>query len=513
VPDRAEYVNRLEEWERDQQRYALLAAIRYERCARSFADFVEAFWHVVDPAEYVRTWGVDCLCEYLQAVSAGELQNLVVNMPPRLAKSTVCAVLWPVWDWIEHPERAWLTASYAHPLAIRDSDRSRMVIRSEFFQIGYGGRFQLRQGQDEKHRYDNDQGGHRIATSVGAATTGEGGNICLVDDPHSVTEAFSEAKRERCKNWFKGAFSTRLNDRASDHLVIVGQRVHVDDLCAATLENDKRGKWTHVKLQMQAKRTYSIPQPLTGSERVIEQGELLCPERFDAQQVADLTEELGPYQAPAQLDQEPMPEGGTIFKRKYWSFYQRLPKRFDRFIISGDTAYKDTAAADWSAFGVWGALGRAYYKIGHLREKLEYPDLKRTVRQFYKNWNGLLLGKYGLPVTELVIEDKASGISLVQEFQRDNVLGDIVRPIKFDRNKVAHAHSVLPVVSAGRVRLPESEDVVSAEMEIAVQPWLHDYLTEMDKFPASKHDDQADETMHAITFFETEANVPAMAFG
>jgi hypothetical protein len=145
-------------------------------------------------------------------VTEGRLGDLIINVPPGHAKSLLTAVFWPAWVWISQPHIRWLFASYAAGLSVRDSVRCRRLIESPWYQRRWGDRYHLSVDQNQKHRFDNDRTGYRIATSVGGAATGERGDVIVVDDPHSVEQAESDLQRRAAVEWFSGTMCTRLND-------------------------------------------------------------------------------------------------------------------------------------------------------------------------------------------------------------------------------------------------------------------------------------------------------------
>src|SRR4029453_3033190 len=103
-------------------RPSLVAEIESEMARRSLREFVRQAWHVVEPSTaYVTGWHLDAICDHLEAVSKGQIRNLLINMPPRHMKSLVFSVFWPCWEWVRKPEKRWLFASYAGSLSIRDS--------------------------------------------------------------------------------------------------------------------------------------------------------------------------------------------------------------------------------------------------------------------------------------------------------------------------------------------------------------------------------------------------------
>ena len=165
----------------------------------------------------------------MQAVTEGRIQNLIINVPPGHAKSLLTAVFWPAWVWIDHPETRWLFSSYREALAIRDSVKCRRLIESDWYQQRWGDRYQMVEDQNQKHRFENDRTGYRVVVPMSGGT-GERGDIVVVDDPHSVEQAESDAARTGAIDWWNGTMSTRLNDLSKGHKVVIQQRLHEADL-------------------------------------------------------------------------------------------------------------------------------------------------------------------------------------------------------------------------------------------------------------------------------------------
>ena len=213
---------------------------------KSLRRFILGAWKVVEPATpFIPGFHLDAICDHLQAVSAGEIRNLLINIPPRHMKSLAVCVFWPAWEWITFPHRRFLFASYAQSLSERDSVRCRRLIESPWYQQHWSDRFTLSSDQNTKLRYDNNFAGCRIATSVGGAATGEGGDYVIVDDPHNVVDRESETKRVEALTWWDETMSTRLNDPKKGSKVIVMQRIHERDLSGHVLA---QGGYDHLYL-------------------------------------------------------------------------------------------------------------------------------------------------------------------------------------------------------------------------------------------------------------------------
>lgn len=151
----------------------------------SLYEFLKAGWRYIDPNPYVDSWHLGAIAEHLEAVKDGEIKRLIINQPPRTSKSSMLVAFDP-WVWAQAertdtsgPGVQFLHASYAQNLSIRDSVKTRRLIESPWYQRYWGDRVRITSDQNTKVRFDNAAGGYRLATSVGGALTGEGGN-CFV---------------------------------------------------------------------------------------------------------------------------------------------------------------------------------------------------------------------------------------------------------------------------------------------------------------------------------------------
>ena len=455
-----------------------LETIRAERARRSLREFVAQAWHVVEPATpFAPGWHIDAICEHLEAVTRGEIRNLVVNMPPRHMKSLAISVFWPAWVWATQPEKRWIFASYAQALATRDSLKCRHIIQSPWYRARWDDVYQLSDEQNAKMRFENNRRGYRLATSVGGVTTGEGGDVLVVDDPHNVLQAESDAIRQSVLDWWDMAMSTRGNDPATVARVVVMQRVHEQDLSGHVFE---QGGYEHLCLPAEYEGAVWVkgsPLNATGGVTGIgwrdprtQDGELLWSERFNARDLAELKTRLGSYGASAQLQQRPSPAAGGLLKRDWWRFAAAPPDQFDAIAMSWDCAFKDLEDSDYVVGQVWGRVGARRYLLDQVRGQMGFPATITAVTALAAKW----------PQAHLkLIEDKANGTAVIQTLQARTPGIVAVNP---EGGKVARAHAVSPFIEAGNVFLPEPNGA----------PWVSDFIEECAAFPRGAHDDQVD---------------------
>ena len=451
-----------------------LEDIRAARARSSFRSYIEQAWAVVEPAvPYVHGWHIDAICEHLEAVSRGRIRNLLINMPPRHMKSLCVSVFWPTWRWIDHPETRWLFASYAEALAVRDALKSRRIIQSPWYQARWSDRFQLAGDQNIKSRYENDKTGYRLVTSVGGSATGEGGDFVIVDDPHNVNEALSDARRESALIWWDQVMSTRLNDPKTGAKVIVMQRVHENDLAGHVLA---QGGYEHLRLPTEYEPKRMVETSIGWRDPRTEPGELLWPERFGPDEVADAKIRLGGYGYAAQHQQEPSPAGGGMLNRSWWRYCKELPGSFDEIIQSWDMTFKDSSGTDFVVGQVWGRRQADKYLLDQVRDRMDFPTTVAAVKALTAKWP---------KAYAKLVEDKANGPAVISTLKRE-IAGLIA--VEPQGSKVARVAAVSPQIESGNVYLPEP----------SIAPWIGDFVEECSKFPVGAHDDQVDAMSQAL---------------
>jgi predicted phage terminase large subunit-like protein len=301
------------------------------------------------------------------------------------------------------------------------------------------------------------------------ALTGRGGNFVIIDDPMKPQEAYSEAARDNVKQWYSSTLLTRLDDKTQDAIVVVMQRLHVDDLVGYLLE---QGGWTHLNLPAIAEVESVVPLSPTRSHlrRV---GDLLHPVREPREVLDELKRSMGSLDFAAQYQQEPVADGGNLIKWNWLQFYDRPPSRQpgDRIIVSWDTAMSSSELASYSVCVVLQVRGETVFVLDVLHNRLEYPDLRRAVLDMHHRWRNFV-NDYAL-----LIEDKGSGMSLIQDLRRDNIRAIAVAP---QGDKPMRMNAQTARIEAGAVSLPRTA------------PWLDEFRREILAFPAGRHSDQVD---------------------
>jgi predicted phage terminase large subunit-like protein len=485
---------------------ALSELARRELARRNLRDYIAQAWHIVEPAAiYQDSWHIAATAEHLEAVTRGEIRDLIINVPPRFMKSLAVDVFWPTWEWgpADMPHVRWLYNSYRQDLSVRDALKSRRLITSIWYQTRWGSRFQLSEDQNLKGRYDNDQGGYRIAMSVGGGNTGEGGDRIVADDPHNVREGESELNRNDVLTWWNEVMPSRRNDPKASSRVIIMQRVHEQDVIGDALE---KGGYHLLRLPMEYDPKLSVdfsgfdwPCGTATKDPRTEDGELLWPERFGPDEVAKLKRDLGSYAYTAQYQQDPVPRAGAILDP---GLFRPLPDDLSSKtgltrIMFWDTAFSGRESADYTAavtldVELVNDSERMYLRAVY-RDRLEsaadpaHPERPARLAQAMAD-HIAALKPHLVGVEEAAFKQKAVAdlIQQVRHLLRGRHTVD-VRAIPVDRDKVTRARIVEGRLKAGDLYADRSAS------------WWTSYAAELSAFPMRKEDDQVDATSGSVT--------------
>jgi predicted phage terminase large subunit-like protein len=406
------------------------------------------------------------IIDNLEAIERGQIDRLMIFMPPRHGKSLLASQLFPAWWLGRHPDRSVIASSYGQELATDFGRKVRNHVAEPLFTRIFP-KAKVSSDSTSAHRFNLLSGGAYYGVGATGPLTGRGADLLLIDDPIKNREdANSESYRRSLKDWFEGVAYTRLQPDSA--IVVISTRWHQDDLCGWLLREHPEENWT----------VLNMPAVAEADEGWRREGDALWPSKFPLVKLEKIREAVGGAVWSALYQQRPAAAEGSLFKRDWWkSFDAMTMPPFERIVLSLDTAFKAGASNDYSVGLVLGVGRTGYYVLDIWRGKVEFPELKRKVDMLATRWPSLDV---------MLIEDKASGQSLIQELQTNSRLP--VRAIKVDSDKVTRAHAVTALVEAGRVFLPRDAS------------WLTDFVEEISAFPAAPHDDQVDAFTQALNY-------------
>lgn len=472
-----------------------LAKITAELERKDFRSFIVGAWPFVDPSPYVPGWHIDAMADHLEAACRREIRSLLINVPPRHTKTLIASVLWPAWIWVNDPSFRTLGAAYEATLAKEASIRARDLMHSPWyrnlnckpdgspiFRLAGDGP-DMKKTPDQQGWYENDRQGARKTVGVGGSATGKGGDLVLIDDPHNPEQALSDLDRARALRWYDRTMSTRLNNPKTGLRVLIMQRLHELDLSAHVMAQamsasaEDGDEVVHLCLPAEFDRKRICTTMLGFRDPRTEDGELLCPERFDRKAINALKIVLGPIAAAGQLQQNPVPEGGGLYKRHWVKHWSILPRRFDAILDSWDCSFKDEDDSSFVVGQRWGFVGGDAYLLTQIRDQMDLPTTIQAV---------LNLAALKPKSSAKLIEDKANGPGVISSVKR---LVPGILPVEPEGGKYARASAVSPFWASGNVYLPPVEEA----------PWVLALIDEICTFPRAIHDDQVDSMSQALT--------------
>lgn len=450
-------------------------AVEREHCKRSLAAFIRRAWAVLEPGQpYVHGWHIDAMAEHLEAVTAGQITRLLINVPPGTMKSLMTGVLWPAWEWgplgISHMR--FIGASHEATLATRDNLRMRRLVTSEWFQGLWP--LALTGDQNEKTYFENEATGWRQSCAV-KSMTGRRGDRVNWDDPHSVEDSHSKAALSEAERVFSETLPTRLNNPDRSAIVICMQRLHESDISGLILARDLG--YEHLCLPME----WEAPRKATSigfTDPRSEVGELLFPQRFPRDVVERDKKVMGAYAVAGQLQQRPAPAAGEEFMPDMIGTIDAIPAGATQWARGWDLAATE-GAGDFTA-GV---------RMGRL------PDGRIVVADVRRKQLGTHRRDEMLKATA-----QADGQTTQQSLPQDPGAAGKVQVSAFAALLAGHNLHFSPETGDKVTRArPFASQVNAGNVVMLRAAWNRDFIEELRLFPAGLHDDQVDAASRAFS--------------
>lgn len=450
-----------------------------ERC-RTLAGFIREAWHVLEPNNaYVHGWHIDAICEHLEAITRGEINRLLINVPPGMMKSLLISVLWPAWEWgpAGRPSLRYLTTSYSEDYVKRDARRMRDLVASEWYQALWGSSVQLVRAGELS--FANSATGGREGAPFKSLTGGRGDRL-LIDDPHSTETAESPADRHRTTRIFRESATTRLIDPVQSAIVIIMQRLHANDVSGQALAL-KLG-YVHVMLPMEFEPARRCVTQIGWRDPRSYEGELLFPERFPRDVVERDKVPMGSYAVAGQFQQRPVPREGGLFKRAWFDgkIIATAPAG-TRWVRHWDLAGSRRTGATKQAFTAGVKVGKTpdgRFVVGHVaRLQDEGAEVRRTIKAMAEI--------DGREVTISLPQDPGQAGKVQAQDMIAMLAGFTAYAAPETGDKVTRAEPVAAQAEAGNVSLVRGD-------------WNEAYLDELTNFPGGATADQVDATSGAF---------------
>lgn len=450
-------------------------------CRSDFYTFMQKAFKVIDGSqEFQGNWHLELICDKLEQCMRGDIKRLIINIPPRNLKSHCASICLPAYILGHKPNAKIVCISYAQVLANKLSRKTRKLMESSF----YKNIFQTKLGdKNTENEFETTENGSRYATSVDGAATGDGGGFIIIDDPIKASDANSETKRNKVNEWYRNTLASRLNHKVEGVIIVVMQRLHIDDLTGNLLKQDD---WDVLSLPAIAEEdeTFTLSDGRMVGRKA---GSALNPKLEPLEVLEKLRKIMSNSVFSAQYQQRPIPAKGNIINFDDFQFYDHseLPQGATTF-QSWDIALKDGADNDYSVCITAKYSNGVLYIDNVCRYKLEMLNL---VKEMYYQYNSA-------NTNHVIIEDSSITTHLLQYLNKESIIFPILyRP---QGDKVSRANNASLYIASKRVRLRKNAS------------WLDDFKAEINAFPNGKNDDQVDALSQLIDAVEKKQSNPSI---
>ena len=411
----------------------------------------------------------------LELVAQGKLKRLIINMPPRHSKSELASYLMPAWFLGRNPRLKIIQATMNTELATRFGRKVRDLIDDPYYQEVFP-ETDLKPDSQAAGRWETSKGGEYFAAGVGAAMTGRGADLLIIDDPHSEQDALSSTAYDHAYEWYTSGPRQRLQPGGA--IIIVQTRWSKKDLTGRLLNE-------------QAKDTMADQWDVIEFPAILPSGNPLWPEFWDKDELLGVKASLSPTKWNAQWQQNPTSEEVALIKRDWWRTWEKEDIPPVSYILqSFDTAFSKRETSDYTAITTWGVFDPEEDGTEHIilldakKGRFNFPELKGEAMEQYDYWEPDMV----------LIEAKASGMPLADELLRINIPVTTYSPGRRKRgggvDKTTRMHMFAHIFEAGRVWAPDKK-------------FAEDVIEECAAFPNGEHDDLCDSmTMALIRFRE-----------
>lgn len=423
---------------------------------------------------FMENWHIESIVYELNLAIKGEQPRLIINLPPRYLKSFIVSVVLPAFILGNDPTAKIICISYSDLLAKTLAAEFKRIVDAEWYRQLFP---EVKAVKSTENDFKTDLGGRRYATSVGGSLTGIGGDLIIIDDPIKPDDAYSDLLRKKNNDWYLSTVLSRLDDKQKGILILVMQRLHVDDLTGFI--EDKQG---YRKISYPAIATQDEDIHLSATETHHRKaGEALHEARESLELLHKIHQDMG-LNFIAQYQQTPEAPEGKIFKQKYIQLLDSNLKirATGRRWVSIDAAASTAETADYSAITHGYSNSDGHYVLSSERGHFDYETLKEKAMAYLEKYEDVTF----------IVEMASAGISLREWFLKAGVK-HIIHHAKY--SKETRAHLVVPMFEQKRVFFLNMH---------GINAWVKPFLNELLSFPYGKNDDQVDSLVQALRWAE-----------
>ena len=412
------------------------------------------------------------IAEKLERVARGELKRLIINMPPRHSKSELSSYLMPAWFLGRNPKLKIIQATHNTELAVRFGRKVRDLIADQIYRDIFP-KTTLKEDSKSAGRWMTDKGGEYFAAGVGAAMTGRGADLLIIDDPHSEQDALSEGAFDNAYEWYTSGPRQRLQPGGS--IIVVMTRWGKTDL-------------TGRLIKAQSQDILADQWEVVEFPAIMPSGDPLWPEFWSKEALLGIRGSLPLQKWSAQWQQQPTSDGSAIIRREWWKDWEKEEVPNLSYILQAyDTAFSKKESADYSAITTWGVFKPDEDSPDNIilldakRGRWSFPELKQTAWEEHEYWEPDMV----------LVEARATGQPLIDEFRLRGIpaVGWAPAGRSGGRDKVSRMNMVAPLFEAG---------VVWAKLS---ERFAEEVIEEVTSFPHGENDDFCDSMTLALMRF------------
>ncbi len=430
---------------------------------------------------FAENWHHRVIANRLMAVEKGSTKRLIINQPPRTAKSTFCSIAFPLWLLLNKPATEILCISYGDELGRGFAEDCRRFVENQRIQALFPGAWKSA-GRNNEIR--TGKGGRRYTISAGGAITGQGADVIIIDDPLKASEA-GQKQMDNINAWYDANIYQRLNNKNTGAILLVQQRLHLEDLSGHLMSTSNEFDPLVLRSIAEGQERWDLG---FGKQHHRGIGEALHPELESIKQLQNLRQRIGGPVFEAQYQQNPAASNQAILQEDWFGrFFEfdmvpinRRERPFEQIVQAWDTASTVRDNSDYSVGVTMGKKDGKFYVLGVFRDKLAFPDLLRKVKEIGEE---IEIDGRAQKISNVLIEDANTGTALIQALREERFP---VKEVKPNGDKITRLTSVSGIVESGLVSLPQ--DAV----------WIDAFLLELCRFPNTKHDDQVDAFAYAL---------------
>lgn len=425
---------------------------------------------------------IKTICRELTDVFFLKTNRLIINVPPGWGKSQLCKSFIS-WAMAHYPDSKFLYISHSFELATLHTGAIKQIMSMPLYRELFG--VSIKRDSSAKDFFQTTDNGAVAAFGSQGGITGHDAGLpglnrfsgaIIIDDIHKPDEVHSDTMREKIKRNYSETIERRLRS-PNVPIILIGQRLHEDDLIAHLLSGEDGNEWKKVVIKA-----------------LDDAGNARYPEVNPKSQLLTMQEKK-PYVFASQYQQNPIPAGGALYKKDWFITLDFMPNILSTF-ITADSAETEKEWNDATVFSFWGVYqvehgGRliddlyALHWLDCVELRIEPKDLEYEFLNFITNCM-----RFKVQPKLAAIEKKSTGVTLTSSLSK--IQGLKILPI--ERNGAVNSKAnrfieIQPYLASKQITLPT--DGKHTKMCI-------DHMAKITANNVHRHDDIADTAYDAI---------------